>query len=140
MCSFTFFVNNNLLRIKDEVYVITINNCWELSREMTYAPSFVLGKSSLEKTPLNLGSQLKYLLISILLEVWGGNKTFYPYNRYYYILFLLSWHFFRPLWLLFQICFNNISAINRIIPPPCLFSVLITRFAKITPNDEEVTV
>ena len=38
-----------------------------------------------------------------------------------------------------NIRFNNISAINRIIPPPCLFSVLIIPFPKITPNDEEVT-
>ena len=34
---------------------------------MTYAPSFVLGKLFLEKTPLNLGSQLKCLVTSISL-------------------------------------------------------------------------
>ena len=38
------------------------------SRFMTYALPFILGKLSLEKTPLNLGLQLKCLLILILLK------------------------------------------------------------------------
>ena len=36
------------------------------SKFISYALPFILGKLSLEKIPLNLGSQLKYLVISIL--------------------------------------------------------------------------
>ena len=71
------------------------------SRFMTYIPSFILGKLYLEKTTLNLGLQLKYLVISILLKGWSRNKTFYP-NDPYYILWLFSWHLFQPSLLLFQ--------------------------------------
>ena len=46
------------------------------SRFMTYTPSFILGKLSLEKAPLNLGLLLKYLVISILLKGWSGTKIF----------------------------------------------------------------
>ena len=54
------------------------------SRFMTYAPSFILGKLSLEEAPLNLGSLLKYLVISVLIKGWSGTKNIYPY---YYFLF-----------------------------------------------------
>ena len=43
---------------------------------MTYTPSFILGKFFLEKTPLNLGSSLKQLVISVLLKGWSGTKNF----------------------------------------------------------------
>ena len=39
-----------------------------LSRFMAFAPSFILGNVSLEKTLLNLSSQLKYLVFSKLLK------------------------------------------------------------------------
>ena len=48
---------------------------------ITYAPSFILGKLFYDK---NLDSQLKYLIISILLKGWGITKKNYPC-----ILFLL---------------------------------------------------
>ena len=64
-------------------------------RFMTYAPSFVLGKLYLEKTPLNLGSKLKCSVISILLKIWCGTKNVYACDPYYYILFLLLQHFFQ---------------------------------------------
>ena len=48
------------------------------SRFVTYASSFVLYKLSLEKTPLNLGLELYYLLTLMLLKGWGRTKEFYP--------------------------------------------------------------
>ena len=48
------------------------------SRFMTYAPYFILGNLFLEKMPLNLGSQLKYLVILILLTGWSRTRNFYP--------------------------------------------------------------
>ena len=56
---------------------------------MTYAPSFILGKLSLEKMAINLVLLLECLVLSILLKGWSRTKTFYPYDPYYYI-FLLS--------------------------------------------------
>ena len=53
-------------------------------------PSFILRKLFLEKTPLNTGSFLKQLVISILLKGWRGTKNFYPY-----ILFLLLYLLFH---------------------------------------------
>ena len=41
---------------------------------MAYAPSFILGKLSFEKTSLNLDSQLKYFVIWILVQ--DGEKIF----------------------------------------------------------------
>ena len=49
------------------------------SRFVTYAPTFILGKS----VPLKLESNFKSLVISILLKFWSRTKKFY------YILFLL---------------------------------------------------
>ena len=57
------------------------------SRFVTYGLSFILGKFCLEKTPLNFGSSLKYLVMSILLKGWSGTKKFYPY--FLFLLFLL---------------------------------------------------
>ena len=51
----------------------------------TYAPCFILGKLFLEKIPLDLGLQLQYLVILILLKGWSRTKNFYPC-----ILFLFS--------------------------------------------------
>ena len=36
-----------------------------------------------------------------------------------------------------SILFNNMSAINGIVPNSCLFSVSLTHFPKIPPNNEE---
>ena len=44
-------------------------------RFMTYVPYCILGKLFPEKTPLNLGSSLKYLLISILFKGWSGSEN-----------------------------------------------------------------
>ena len=46
------------------------------------ALSFVLGKLFLEKRPFNLGSQLKYIVILILLQGWSRTKKIYPYDPY----------------------------------------------------------
>ena len=68
-----FILFNNSCRIysvpkesKYRVVFLSINNETQyvhlvrlFSRFMTYAPSFILGKLSLEKTSLNLGSKLK---------------------------------------------------------------------------------
>ena len=51
-------------------------------RFIIYAPSFILGKLFLEKTPLNLGSYLKYLTISELFKRWSRTKILYPYNLF----------------------------------------------------------
>ena len=51
-------------------------------RFIIYAPPCFLGKLSLEKTPLNLVSWLKYLVILILLIGWSGNKKFDPHDLY----------------------------------------------------------
>ena len=63
----------------------------------TNAPSFILGKLFLEKTPLNLGLYLKQLVISILFKVSSGTKNFYLY-----ILFLLFQFLFHLYLLLLQ--------------------------------------
>ena len=42
-------------------------------------PSLILDNFVFEKTPLNLGWQLKYLVISILFKGWRRTKNFYPY-------------------------------------------------------------
>ena len=65
------------------------------SRYMTYALSFILGKLSLAKTPLNLGSKLKYLVISVLIKGWSGTK--YLYECYYVLFLLFSLFTFLPL-------------------------------------------
>ena len=63
---------------------------------------FLLGKLSLKQTPLNLGLQMKYLVILVLINCCGRNKTCLQ-DPYYYIVFLLSWIHFLPSWLLFQL-------------------------------------
>ena len=52
------------LPIKNETQYVPL--LFLSSRFMT---SFILGKLFLEKTPLNLGSLLKYLVISMLLKI-----------------------------------------------------------------------
>ena len=49
------------------------------SRFMIYAPSFILGKLPLEKTPLNLGLLLKYLILIMLKGLSGTKKFIYPF-------------------------------------------------------------
>ena len=95
-----------------------------LLRFMTYVPFFILGKLSIEKTPLNLCSQLKYLVISILVIGWSRTKHFYPY--------ILLWPppYRRS---------ANSSANNGRIPPSCLFPALLTPFLVIAFIIEEVT-
>ena len=61
---------------------------------MTFALSFILGKLSLEKTPLNLGPKLKYLVLFILIKGWSGTKKFYLRDSHYNIFFLLLQHLF----------------------------------------------
>ena len=68
------------------------------------ASSFFLSTLSLSKMSLNLGLWLKCLVISILLKGWSNTKTFYKYDSYYYIPFLLSWHLFQLSWFLFKRC------------------------------------
>ena len=46
------------------------------SRFITYATFFILNNLSLEKTPLNLDSYLKNLVISMLLKGWFKNKHY----------------------------------------------------------------
>ena len=46
------------------------------ARFITYTPSFILGKLFLEKTPLNLGSWLKQLVVSICLKDGVELKVF----------------------------------------------------------------
>ena len=62
----------------------------------TYIRFFILGK-----TPLIVGSWLKYLIIFILLKGWRRAKNFYPHESCYYVPFLLSWYLYLLLWLLF---------------------------------------
>ena len=47
-------------------------------RSVTYAPSYILGKIFLEKTPLNLGSFWWHFYISKLIKQWGGIKKSSP--------------------------------------------------------------
>ena len=52
---------------------------------ITCGTSCILGKLSLKKLPLNLSSQLKYVVILLYLKGWSRTKKFHPC---YYILFL----------------------------------------------------
>ena len=61
-----------------------------LSRFITYAPSFILGKLFLEITPLNLGSYLRYLVTSILFKEWNRTKSFYQCILFPLILFTIE--------------------------------------------------
>ena len=95
------FIVCPLYRDSTVVVFLSINNetqcapllCLSL-RFMTYGPSIVLGNLSLQKTSLNLGLQLKYLAISILLKGWSGTRSSYSHDPCLYILFLLSEHLF----------------------------------------------
>ena len=83
-------------KLKYTTVFLSINNetqCIPLlclsSKFLTYARSFIVGKLSFEKLPLNLASYLKYLVFSILLKGWSGTKNFDPYDQDYYIHFQL---------------------------------------------------
>ena len=73
-------------------------------RFMTFALSFILDKLPFKKTPLNLGSYLKYLVISILLKGWSRTKICHPCDKYYIILLLWK-HIFQLSWLHFQLAY-----------------------------------
>ena len=77
------------------------------SRFMAFAPSFILDKLSLEKTPLNLDSKLKDLVISILPKWWSGSKKFYLYDPWYFFLVIVT--LFPTLVVLFPRTFINIG-------------------------------
>ena len=74
--------NSKRIKKKTPVY-LSINNetqwvpllCLS-SRFMNYASSFILRKLSLEKTQLNLGSWLTYLVIYVLLKEWTRTVFF----------------------------------------------------------------
>ena len=97
---------------------ISVNKWWSTMCSFTlfiieYTSSFILGKLSLEKTPLNLGSWLKYLINLTLLKGLRRTKNFYPYDLCYFILFhalamlimeeIQLFVLFLLSWLLFQI-------------------------------------
>ena len=117
--------------VSDEFIFVLFNTCWGINsntKESKYtvvflliysiniftlflvkiyciyyiASSFFLSTLSLSKMSLNLGLWLKCLVISILLKGWSRTKTFYKYDSYYYILFLLSWHFSQLTWFIFK--------------------------------------
>ena len=48
---------------------------------------------------------MKYLVISILLKGWSRTKSFYPYDWYHYILFLLLQYFLLSSWHLSQLIY-----------------------------------
>ena len=57
---------------------------WEYSsRFITWAPSFILGKLSLEQASLNLGSFWYYFCISKFVKGWGGIKN--PFWCFFYL-------------------------------------------------------
>ena len=147
MIDLSFVLFNRSWRIyfisKESKYTIlflSINNTTQLililrlsSRFMTYAPSFILGKLSLENISINLGSKLKYLVISILLKQWDRTKDFYPFDPYYYILFML-------LWLLFpRTSISKGNAINGRNSSFCPFPTLMTPFPDIAFINEDST-
>ena len=76
-----------------------------LSWLITYAPSFILGKLSLENQTLNQGSQLIYLVISISFKGWSGTTNLYPFDLYYYALFLLLQNLFQSSLHVFQLIY-----------------------------------
>ena len=90
--------------------------------EMTYATSL-----------LDLDSYLKYLVISILLKGWSENKNVYPYELYYYILFLLLSLLFSELSLL------KVMIKHGGITPSCPFPALMTPFSGRAFINEEAT-
>ena len=71
-----------------------------------------------------------------MLKGWSGIKNFL-YHPYYYILFLLLWHFFQFLWLLFQRYFLTIKVllITKEIHP--LFQLFLSQ--KILFTNEDVS-
>ena len=112
-------------------------------RSMTYTPSLILDKLPLDKTPLNLGWWLKYLVISILFKRWGKTKNLYSYDPYYYMFFMFSWIFFLLSWVLFQLAMKIIIVLlTEEIQPLAIFLTLfltlsLTPFASTFPIHEE---
>ena len=80
-------------------YFFCHRNLWYL-----LSPSFTLSKLFLEKTPLNLGLYLKWLIISILLKVWRRTNNF--------ILYIL-FHLLTPLPPMSFINKKNIGCTNE---------------------------
>ena len=100
---------------------------------MTDASYFILDQLFLEKAPLNLGSYFKYLVISISFKGWSGTKSFYLYNPFYSIFFLLFWPPFPKNFII------KCNANNNVNIPSCPFPALLNLFPDITFINEEAT-
>ena len=85
--------------------------------------------------PLNLGSSLKYLVISILLTGQSGTKNFYYYDLCYIIISFICYYAFLTPFPRTSIFKGNAN--NRRNSPSCTFPPLMTHFPAIALINEE---